>query len=42
MRKQEKIGYGLVVVAVLLAIAGSVGFVLERRFRFPLSFPLQA
>lgn len=29
MRKQEKIGYGLVVVAVLLAIAGSVGFVLE-------------
>ena len=29
MRKQEKIGYGLVVVAVLLAIGGSVGFVLE-------------
>ena len=29
MRKQQKIGYGMVVVAVLLGLVGTVGFVLE-------------
>ena len=29
MRKQEKVGYGLVVVAVLLMLAGAVGITLE-------------
>jgi hypothetical protein len=29
MRKQEKIGYGLVVLAGLLMVAGSLGFVIE-------------
>ena len=29
MRKQQKIGYGMLVVAVLLGLAGTVGFVLE-------------